>query len=40
VSKYPETGDTRGELRLLKTVWDVKALVLFTHDSWNQQVTC
>jgi dynein heavy chain, axonemal len=38
VSKYPETGDTRGELRLLKTVWDVKALVLFTHDSWNQQV--
>jgi hypothetical protein len=27
-------GDTRSELRLLKTVWDVKALVLGTHDSW------
>ena len=38
ISKYPETGDTRTELRLLKTVWDVKALVLGTHDSWNQQL--
>jgi hypothetical protein len=38
VSKYPEMGDTRCELRLLKTVWDMKALVLGTHDSWNQQV--
>lgn len=31
-------GDTRCELRLLRTVWDMKALVLGTHDSWNQQV--
>lgn len=31
-------GDTRCELRLLKTVWDMKALVLGTYDSWNQQV--
>jgi dynein heavy chain, axonemal len=35
VSKYSETGDTRTELRLLKYVWDMKALVLTTFESWN-----
>ena len=38
VSKYSEMGDTRVELRLLKTVWDVKALVLYTYESWNGQL--
>jgi dynein heavy chain len=35
VSKYPETGDTRTEIRLLKYVWDMKALILGTFESWN-----
>jgi len=35
VSKYQETVDTRNELKLLKYVWDIKALVLGTFDSWN-----
>jgi dynein heavy chain len=35
VSKYPETSDTRAEIKLLKYVWDLKALVLGTFDSWN-----
>jgi dynein heavy chain len=35
ISKYPETNDTRTEIRLLKYVWDIKALVLCTFDSWN-----
>ena len=30
VSKYQETLDTRTELKLLKYVWDLKALVLGT----------
>ena len=38
VSKYPEMGDTRSELRLLKTVWDGKALVFNIHKSWNSQL--
>lgn len=38
VSKYNEMGDTRVELRLLKQVWDMKALVHFTYDSWNSQL--
>eukprot|EP01041_Mallomonas_annulata_P000386 gene386-700_t len=38
VSKYPETGDTRTELKLLKYVWDMKAMVFFTFDSWNTQL--
>jgi len=38
VSKYPETGDTRTELKLLKYVWDMKSLVLQTFDSWNSQL--
>ena len=35
VSKYQETVDTRNELRMLKYVWDMKALVLGTFESWN-----
>ncbi|CAM9131888.1 unnamed protein product, partial [Ectocarpus fasciculatus] len=35
VSRYPEINDTRSELKLLKYVWDMKALVLGTFDSWN-----
>jgi dynein heavy chain len=38
VSRYPETGDTRTELKLLKYVWDMKALVLGTYESWNPQL--
>ena len=38
VSKYPETNDTRTEIRLLKYVWDMKALVLGTFTSWNSQL--
>jgi dynein heavy chain len=28
ISKYQETNDTRTELKLLKYVWDMKALVI------------
>lgn len=38
ISKYQETGDTRVELKLLKTVWDMKALILGTFESWNSQL--
>ena len=38
VSKYNEMGDTKIELRLLKQVWDVKALVIATYESWNSQL--
>jgi dynein heavy chain len=38
ISKYQETGDTRTELKLLKTVWDMKALILGTFESWNSQL--
>jgi dynein heavy chain len=38
VSKYPETSDTRAEIRLLKNVWDMKSLVLGTFESWNVQL--
>lgn len=38
VSKYNEMGDTKFELRLLKQVWDMKALVIFTYESWNSQL--
>ena len=31
-------GDTRSELRLLKSVWDGKALVGGIHKSWNSQL--
>jgi dynein heavy chain len=36
VSKYPETGDTRMEIKLLKYVWDMKSLVMSTFESWNE----
>merc|ERR1711871_22929 len=35
VSKYTETTETRIEIKLLKYVWDIKALVLGTFESWN-----
>ena len=38
VSKYPEIGDTKSEIRLLKCVWDMKALVLANFESWNTQL--
>jgi dynein heavy chain len=38
VSKYSEMTDTRNELRLLKNVWDNKALVQFAYESWNPQL--
>ena len=37
VSKYQEMSDTRVELKLLKQVWDMKALVIGTFESWNPQ---
>jgi len=38
VSRYPETGDTRSEIKILKSIWDTKALVLYTFESWNTQL--
>jgi dynein heavy chain len=38
VTKYQEMTDTRTELRLLKNVWDNKALVQFAYESWNPQL--
>eukprot|EP01035_Chromulina_nebulosa_P017812 gene17812-23422_t len=38
VTKYPEINDTRAELKLLKLIWDSKALVASTYDSWNSQL--
>ena len=35
VSKYQETTDTRRELCLLKTVWDMKACVEHTFEEWQ-----
>lgn len=35
VSKYPETQDTRMELRLLKGLWDSKAMVDCTYVDWR-----
>lgn len=35
VSKYPETQDTRIELRLLKGLWDSKAMVGSTYVDWR-----
>lgn len=39
VSKYPETLDTRRDLKLLKWVWDFKSLCDKLFESWKQQVT-
>ena len=38
ITKYPEIPDTRVELKLLKYVWDIKALVLATFESWNSML--
>ena len=35
-TKYTETNDTRTEIKLLKYVWDTKALVLGTFEAWNE----
>ena len=35
VSKYPETQDTRTELKLLKRLWDSKAMVGSTYIDWR-----
>lgn len=35
VSKYPETQDTRTELRLLKGLWDTKSMVGNTYVKWR-----
>ncbi|CAM9107555.1 unnamed protein product [Discosporangium mesarthrocarpum] len=35
VSKYPETQDTRTELRLLKGLWDFKAIVDSSYVDWR-----
>jgi dynein heavy chain len=34
-SKFAETGQCRVQLKLLKSVWDFKAFVLSTYDSWR-----
>ena len=28
-------NDTRNELKLLKSVWDIKAQIQYTYTSWN-----
>jgi dynein heavy chain len=35
ISKFNETQQCRGQLRLLKSVWDFKGFVLSTYDSWR-----
>lgn len=35
VSRFNETSQCRQQLRLLKTLWDFKSLVLFTFDNWK-----
>lgn len=39
VSKYPETLDTRRDLKLLKWVWDFKSMCDKLFESWKQQVS-
>mmetsp|Transcript_14602 Transcript_14602/g.45793 ORF Transcript_14602/g.45793 Transcript_14602/m.45793 type:complete len:4603 (+) Transcript_14602:85-13893(+) len=36
VSKYPELPQTLMELRLLRALWDFKAMVMFTYDGWKR----
>lgn len=38
MSRYPETADTRAELRLLKDVWDMKALNEASFDQWKTEL--
>jgi dynein heavy chain, axonemal len=35
ISKFVETGQCRTQLKLLKQLWDFKALVLCTYDAWK-----
>ena len=35
ISKFNETQQCRGQLRLLKSVWDFKGFVQSTYDSWR-----
>lgn len=35
ISKFNETGQCRVQLRLLKALWDFKALLLGTYDAWK-----
>jgi len=35
ISAYKEAGDCRGQLKLLKALWDFKGLVLSTYDNWK-----
>ncbi|CAN0055637.1 unnamed protein product [Heterosigma akashiwo] len=35
VSKYPQTGDSRGEMVLLKQLWDFQGAVEFTYTDWQ-----
>jgi dynein heavy chain len=36
ITKYVETNETRNDIKLLKYVWDMKALVLGTFEAWNE----
>jgi dynein heavy chain len=35
ISKYNEMGQCRSQLKILKLLWDFKALVLATYDAWK-----
>jgi dynein heavy chain len=35
VSRFNETNQCRGQLRLLKSLWDFRGLVNFTYDNWK-----
>ena len=37
ISKYPEMGETRRDLKLLKWIWDFKALVDKLYEGWRGQ---
>lgn len=37
ISKYPEMGETRRDLKLLKWIWDFKALVDKLYEGWRSQ---
>lgn len=37
ISKYPEMGETRRDLKLLKWIWDFNALVEKLYEGWRSQ---
>jgi dynein heavy chain len=37
VSKYPEISDTASELKILKSLWDYKANVFETFETWKRE---